>query len=55
MKTASDYILDTSKDYSLYVCEHRSIPKASDGLKDGQRKALWLLRSKQKEIKTICG
>lgn len=53
MKTASDYILDTSKDYSLYVCEHRSIPKVSDGLKDGQRKALWLLRNKQKEIKTV--
>lgn len=50
---ASEYFLDTSKEYSLYVCESRSIPRASDGLKDGQRKALWLMRNRADKIKTI--
>lgn len=50
---SSDYINDISKEYALYVGEHRAIPKASDGLKDGQRKALYLLSSKSDKIKTI--
>lgn len=50
---SSDYINSISKEYALYVGEHRAIPKASDGLKDGQRKALYLLSSKSDKIKTI--
>ena len=53
MQSSSDYILDTSREYSIYVCESRAIPKASDGLKDGQRKALWLMRSRAGSIKTV--
>ena len=52
-KLSSEYILSTSRDYSIYVCENRAIPKVSDGLKTGQRYVLWLLRNKQKEIKTV--
>lgn len=50
---ASDYIKDTSKEYAIYVCENRSIPKVADGLKDSTRKALWLMRTKSEKIKTI--
>ncbi len=52
-KSSSEYILETSKEYSLYVNEHRAIPKATDGLKDAQRKALWLLSKKNDKIKTV--
>lgn len=50
---SSDYIKDTSREYSIYVCESRAIPKVSDGLKDAQRKALWLIRNKGDKIKTV--
>lgn len=50
---SSDYLLKTSRDYSLYVCEHRGIPKVTDGLKEVQRMALWLLRNKAEKIKTV--
>ena len=30
MVKPSDYILDTSRDYSIYVCENRAIPKVTD-------------------------
>ena len=50
---ASDYILSTSREYSLYVCESRSIPQVADGLKDAQRKAIWVIRNKADKIKTI--
>lgn len=53
MQSSSEYILDTSREYSIYVCESRAIPKASDGLKDGQRKALWLMRTRGDKIKTV--
>ena len=52
-KTSSQYILDISKDYSVYICESRAIPKIADGLKDVQRKSLWLMRNKSDKIKTI--
>ncbi len=52
-KSSSDYILDTSRDYSIYVCESRAIPKVADGLKDAQRKALWLVRNRADKIKTV--
>ena len=50
---ASEYILNISKEYSIYVCSTRAIPSVADGLKDGQRKALWLLRNTADKIKTI--
>lgn len=49
----SNYILNSSREYSLYVCSNRAIPKVTDGLKDGQRKALWVLKPKSDKIKTI--
>lgn len=52
-KTASDYLLDTSKEYSIYVCHKRGIPRITDGLKNGQRQALWLIRNKTEKIKVI--
>lgn len=51
--STSDYIKNTSKEYAIYVCENRSIPKVNDGLKDAQRKALWLLRKKTDKIKVV--
>lgn len=51
--TSSTYIKDTSREYSIYVCENRAIPKVADGLKDAQRKALWLIRNKGEKIKTV--
>jgi DNA gyrase/topoisomerase IV subunit A len=53
MTNSSTYISNTSKEYAIYVCENRAIPKIQDGLKDGQRKALWLLRNQTEKIKTI--
>ena len=50
---SSSYINESSKDYSLYVLENRGIPSVWDGLKDGQRKALFLLQNRAGEIKTI--
>lgn len=52
LSDTSNYILRTSKEYSVYVCEQRAIPKIEDGLKNGQRMALWLLRNKADKIKT---
>lgn len=49
----SKYINDSSLDYSIYVCKKRGIPTLMDGLKDGQRKALYLLKPKSGEIKTV--
>lgn len=52
-QNSSDYIKDTSREYSIYVCENRAIPKVADGLKDAQRKALWLIRNKSEKVKTV--
>lgn len=49
----SEYLNKTALDFSLYVCEKRGIPSIGDGLKDGQRKALYLLYNKKGETKTI--
>jgi DNA gyrase/topoisomerase IV subunit A len=51
--TASQYLDDTSREYSIYVCSNRAIPNVTDGLKDSQRKALWTVRNKNEKIKTI--
>lgn len=50
---SSDYVSSTSKEYATYVAQTRAIPKATDGLKDGQRKMLWLIRNKSEKIKTV--
>lgn len=50
---ASEYINRSSLDFSIYVCKKRGIPSLMDGLKDGQRKALYLLKPKSGEIKTV--
>ncbi len=50
---SSDYLLNTSREYSIYVCSNRAIPAVEDGLKNGQRMALWLLRNKAEKIKTV--
>lgn len=49
----SEYILETNREYAIYVCEARAIPHLSDGLKASQRKALWVIRNKRDKIKTI--
>lgn len=50
---SSDFILSTSREYSIYVAQQRAIPHVADGLKSGQRIALWLLRNKAEKIKTV--
>ena len=49
----TDYIKSTSRDYSIYVCQTRGIPSVCDGLKDAQRKALFVIKPKADKIKTI--
>lgn len=51
--TSSQYLLDTSREYALYVCENRAVPQVTDGLKHGQRMALWVLRHRADKLKTI--
>ena len=51
--SASDYINSSSKEYAIYTAQNRAIPSSCDGLKDGQRKALWLMRNKSEKIKTV--
>jgi Type IIA topoisomerase (DNA gyrase/topo II, topoisomerase IV), A subunit len=51
--TFSDYLLSTSREYAIYVCSTRAIPNVQDGLKHGQRIALWLLRNRADKIKTV--
>ena len=49
----SQFIKDISRDYSIYVCQSRGIPMISDGLKDAQRKGLFVIKGKTDKIKTI--
>lgn len=51
--SASDFIKATSRDYSIYVCQSRGIPSVCDGLKDAQRKALFIIKPKGEKIKTV--
>lgn len=48
----SDFILRDSRDYAIYVCSTRAIAYVGDGLKHGQRIALWLLRHRADKMKT---
>ena len=50
---ASDYINSSSKEYAIYTAQNRAIPSSCDGLKDGQRKMLWIMRNKSEKVKTI--
>ena len=50
---SSEYLLKSSKEYSIYVCKNRAIPHAGDGLKDVQRVILWLLRHRADKMKTV--
>lgn len=50
---STDYLLESSRDYSIYTCTNRGIPCISDGLKDSQRKALFLIKPLNDKIKTI--
>jgi DNA gyrase/topoisomerase IV subunit A len=50
---SSDYLLQSSREYAIYVLSHRAIPNVQDGLKHGQRIALWLLRSRAEKLKTF--
>ena len=50
---SSDYIKDISRDFAIYTAQHRAIPALTDGLKDGQRKFLWVARNKSDKIKTV--
>ena len=45
---SSQYINDQRRDYSLYVMQMRAIPAATDGLKAGGRRALWIARGGEK-------
>jgi DNA gyrase/topoisomerase IV subunit A len=47
------FIKDTSREYSIYVCQSRGIPSVSDGLKDAQRKALFVMKTINEKIKTV--
>jgi DNA gyrase/topoisomerase IV subunit A len=49
----TDYLLRDSREYAIYVCSTRAIPSVEDGLKSGQRIALWLLRHRADKIKTF--
>jgi DNA topoisomerase-2 len=51
--TASQYLINSSREYSIYVCATRAIPAVQDGLKHGQRIALWLLRNRPDKLKTF--
>lgn len=51
--STSDFINTGSKEYAIYTAQNRAIPSSCDGLKDGQRKMLWLMRNKAEKVKTI--
>jgi DNA gyrase/topoisomerase IV subunit A len=49
----SDYVDTASKEYAIYTAQNRAIPSVCDGLKDGQRKMLWVIRNKSEKVKTV--
>lgn len=52
-QNTTDYIKNISRDYSIYVCQSRGIPSICDGLKDAQRKALFVIKPLTDKIKTV--
>lgn len=51
--STSEFILASSRSFSIYVCETRAIPSVADGLKHVQRVALWLLKDRAEKLKTV--
>jgi DNA gyrase/topoisomerase IV subunit A len=51
--SSSDFVDQASREYAIYTAQHRAIPSSCDGFKDGQRKAMWLMRNKRDKIKTV--
>jgi len=52
-KTSSEYISETSREFSIYTCQNRGIPSICDGLKDAQRKSLFVIKPLTEKIKTV--
>jgi DNA gyrase/topoisomerase IV subunit A len=50
---SSDFIKTSSREYAIYTAQNRAIPSICDGLKDGQRKAIWGIRNLKEKIKVI--
>ena len=50
---SSEYISQISREFGLYTLDKRAIPAMSDGLKSGQRIALWLMRNRSDKLKTM--
>lgn len=53
MSSNVPFLKSAYKDYAVYVNKNRAIPDARDGLKQGQRVALYLMRKRTGKIKTI--
>jgi DNA topoisomerase-2 len=51
--SSSEFINRSSREYAIYTAQNRAIPSSCDGLKDGQRKALWIIRNQSEKIKTV--
>lgn len=51
--TSTEFVKEISREYSIYVCRSRGIPTISDGLKDAQRKVLFVMKSKTEKLKVI--
>ncbi|AUS02632.1 DNA gyrase/topoisomerase IV subunit A [Vibrio phage 2.275.O._10N.286.54.E11] len=49
----TDHLDKSNNEYAIYTALNRGIPSAWDGQKDGNRKALYILKKHTKEIKTI--
>ena len=52
-ENSSDFINRISREYALYVLDSRAIPSFTDGLKYVQRMALWVLRNRAEQVKTV--
>jgi len=50
---SSEYILKISKEFALYTLQSRAIPNVTDGLKNSQRIALYLMRNQTKPMKVV--
>jgi DNA gyrase/topoisomerase IV subunit A len=48
-----EYLLESSRDYSLYVNDTRAIPFVGDAFKHVQRVALWQMRNKAEKVKVV--
>ena len=53
MNNSSTYIKDISREFAIYTAQNRAIPSLADGIKDGQRKFLWMIRNTVDKIKTV--